>query len=284
MFTLKIENTKGEILQLTQNESSYQVIGIAGLNPPKANVYTNPVAGMDGNKFKSSKLEMRNIVLTFKINGDVEQNRLNIYRYIGTKKWCKISYKNGNRDVFIEGYCETIECGLFDIKQEMQISIICPDPYLKSLKTIYTDISKMFGAFQFPFAIDEEGVEISIYDPDRVTSIINDGELETGILITATALADNVQGLTLYNADSGEYMYLNATINKGEVIKINTNKGQKSIVKISNGEETNLINSLSGDSTWLQLDTGYNHFTFATDTSDKWVKVEIEYNHQYEGV
>lgn len=284
MFNLKIENAKSEVLQLTQNESCYQVVNIDGLNPPKADIYTNPIAGMDGEKFKSSKLEMRNIVLTFKINGEVEQNRLNVYRYIGTKKWCKIYYKNESRDVYIEGYCEAIECKLFDIKQEMQISIVCPDPYLKSLETIYADISKVFGAFIFPFAIDEEGIEISTFEAGRVTTIINDGEFETGIVITATALADNVQGLTIYNADTGDYMYTNATIDKGDVIRINTNKGSKSIIKISDGEETNIINSLSGDSTWLQLDTGYNHFTYATDASDRWVKVEIEYNHQYEGI
>lgn len=161
MFTLKIENSRGDLIQLSQNESSYQITNIEGLNPPEAEVYTSAVANMDGQKFKSSKLQMRNIVITFKVNGEVEKNRLNIYKYIGTKKWCKIYYKNGIRDVYAEGYCETIECPLFEMKQEMQLSIVCPDPYLQSIESIYTDISKVIGLFEFPFAIEKTGIEIA---------------------------------------------------------------------------------------------------------------------------
>lgn len=284
MFTLRIENSKGQIIQLTQNESSYQVVNVEGLNPPKSNIYTNPVANMDGAKFKSSKIDMRNIVITVKISGEVEKNRLNLYRYINTKKWCKIYYTNGSREVYAEGYCETIETDLFSMKQEVQISILCPDPYLRSIETIYYDLSKVYGAFRFPFAIDSVGIEFSVLDMGRVTTVFNEGELETGMIITLTALADNVQGIEISNADTSDYMYLDVTMNEGDVIKINTNKGQKSIIMISDGVETNIINKLGGSSTWLQLESGFNNFTYSTDSSDQFLKVEFDYNHQYEGV
>lgn len=283
MFTLKVENKSKQVLKLTQDESNYQVINIEGLEPPKSNIFTNPIANMQGEKFKSSKLEMRNIVFTIKVNGDAEQNRLNLYSYFGTGKWCKIYYKNGLRDVYIEGYCETIECPLFTMNQQMQISIICPDPYLKSVEMISVEISKLLGVFTFPFAIAEEGIPFSNFIPNRKTEIVNTGEADTGLIITLISPVDGVVNPTIYDTDTGEFMRIETTMNNGDEIIINTNKGQKSIVKIIDGEELNIINSLNGSSTWLSLDVGSNNFTYEADENDDKLFVTFEYYHQYEG-
>lgn len=283
MFTLKIENAKGNSIELTQNESNYQVIDVEGLAPPKAQLYTNAVASMDGEKFKSSKLDMRNLVLTVKINGDAEANRINLYKYFGAGKWCKVYYKNGSRDVFIEGYVETIECPLFTINQQMQVSIICPTPYFKSAEIIYTDISITVAGFTFPFTIDETGVIISQLIPNKVTSVINDGEFETGVEIKMRALADGITTPVIYNADTGEFLSVSVILNKGDILRINTNKGSKSIVKIVDGVEVNIINYLEYGSTWLQLEAGINNFTYDAGGA-QWLEVIFEYHHQYEGV
>ena len=284
MFTLKIENVIGQAITLTQNESNYQILEIEGLNPPKANIFTNPVANMDGEKFKSSKLEMRNIVLTIKINGNAEENRLTLYSYLKTGKYSKIYYKNDSRNVFVEGYCETIECPLFTINQQMQISIICPDPYLQAVETIYNDISKELAAFIFPFAIEEEGIPFSDLNKNRISQIMNLGEVETGMVITLIAKENNIVNPTVYNSDTGEYMRIETILNLGDQVVINTNKSKKSIVKISGGETTNIINFLSGSSNWLQLEAGLNSFTYDADLNDDKLKVTFEFNLRYEGV
>lgn len=283
MFTLRIENTKRNEITLTQNESNYQVIDVEGLAPPKAQLYTNAVANMDGEKFKSSKLDMRNLVLTIKINGDVETNRINLYKYFGAGKWCKVYYKNGSRDVFIEGYVETINCPLFTINQQMQISIVCPTPYFKSVDIIYTDISVVIARFTFPFSIAESGVIISQLIPNKVTTVMNDGEFETGFEIVMRALADKISTPTIYNVDTGEYLSVDVVLNKGDVLRVNTNKCSKSIIKIVDGVETNIINYLANGSTWLQLDAGANDFTYDVNNADR-LEVIFEYHHQYEGV
>lgn len=284
MFTLKIENAKGNEIVLTQNESNYQVINVEGLTPPTAQLYTNAVANMDGAKFKSSKLDMRNLVLTIKINGDVEANRINLYKCFGIGKWCKLFYKNDSRDVYIEGYIETIECPLFTVNQQMQINVVAPNPYFNSVEIIYCDISLVLAAFTFPFAIEEAGIVIAELVPNKVTPVINDGEFTTGANIVMRALADNVSTPTIFNSDTGEYMTIDTILNKGDVLRINTNKGSKSIVKIVNGVETNIINYLVYGSTWLQLETGVNNFTYDAGAYAERLEVIFEYHHQYEGV
>lgn len=284
MFTLQVENKNNQFLTLTQNESDYQVVSVEGLNPPEAEIYTSAVANMDGAKFKSSKLQMRNLVLTIKINGNVEANRIHIYEYMATGKWCKIYYSNGSRNVFIEGYVETIECPLFTINQEMQISIVCPIPYLKSLQTIYADISKQFPNFEFPFDIEEEGREFSILDITREGLILNNGEISAGAIITLTAKSDGIINPIIYDVNTAEYISLDVTLNEGDILIINTNKGEKSIKKIVDGVETNAINSLVAGSTWLQLETGMNKFTYTADQNAEQLQVEFELNLLYEGV
>lgn len=284
MFTLKVENKLGQILTLTQDEQNYQVLNVTGLNPPEAEIYTNAVAGMDGEKFKSTKLQMRNLVLTIKINGEVEANRIHLYEYFKTGAWCKIYYSNGSRSVYIEGYCETIECPLFEMKQQMQISIVCPEPYFKSLMTIYADISKQFAAFEFPFEIEEEGIEFSILDVDRETVVTNGGEITSGLIITLTARNGNVAYPILYNVNTGEHMLINLVMQEGDVVIINTNKGSKSVKKISNGIETNVINAFMAGSSWFQLPVGSTVFTYQATYNDAGLKVEFESNLLYEGV
>ncbi len=293
MFVLKVENTRNNILTLTQNESNYQITKIDGLNPPNAIINSSTVAGMDGSIFNSSKLEERNIVLTIKINGEVEKNRLNLYKYFKTKQWCKIYYKNSSRDVYIEGYVETIECDLFELGQTMQISIICQNPYFKALQEIATDISEEMAGFEFPFAINEsEPIEFSTIQKNRVTNVINNGEVESGLIIELTASAD-VSNPAIYNANNGhQFMKIDVDMKLGDKIVINTGKGQKRVTLISNGIETNLIKDLVpikfGDSyvypTWFQLQLGDNEFTYTADTGAEFLNIMFRRNTLYEGV
>ena len=47
MFTLKVENTRGAVLELTDNEENYQVTEVSGLNPPNANINMYLIARAD---------------------------------------------------------------------------------------------------------------------------------------------------------------------------------------------------------------------------------------------
>lgn len=284
MFTLTIENTQSNKITLTQNESVYQVVNIDGLEPPKASIFSNEIANMDGAKFNSSKMDVRNIVITIKINGDVETNRQNLYTFFRSGKWCRIFFKNENREVYCEGYAETINVALFTNNEQMQISLLCPDPYFKSLQMIYNDISKVFAAFEFPFAISEEGKEFSIIDEFREAEVLNQSEIEGGMIITITAERDDIPNPVIYDSDTGQYIRLNLTLNEGYTVIINTNKGSKSVKLIVDGVVENAINSFGSHSTWLQMKLGMNHFSYSADKNSEYIKIIFERHILYEGV
>ena len=284
MFELKVENMLGDVIALTQRESEYQVIGIDGLNPPNAVINSSAVVGVDGSKFQSSKLTERNLVITIRINGDVERNRLNLYRYFKAKRRHKIYYRNGSRNVFIEGYVESIANNLFTSDQTMQVSIVCHEPYWKSIDEIHSDISVILSAFKFPFAISDP-IPFSTHRKERILNILNDGESDTGVVISVTATG-SVSDPRIYNERTGEFFGFDLDMVEGDLVTINTNRGEKSIILTRDGVDYNIITNVSRDSTWLSLEMGDNLFSYGTATNRGEELLHIVFKHRtiYEGV
>lgn len=286
MFTAKIENASGQSLTLSQNEQDYQIISITGLNPAPAQINTTEIAGLDGAKFNSSKLNTRNIVITLKLNGDVEANRLALYQMFRTKEQCTFYYQTESRNVFIQGYVETVEVDLFSQSELMQISIICPYPYFKSMATIVADISDRAAAFVFPFSINiGEPIPFSIYVENRETGVVNDSESETGVMIQIDVL-DSVNNIQIKNTNTEEAITLQYAFLEGDKITINTQKGSKSVQLTREGVISNIFSSLQQGSVFFQLQPGVNPFTYLVDNgaNDDDVFITFNYSNSYRGV
>jgi hypothetical protein len=123
VFSLSVKNEYGDVLTLTGNPD-YDVLSVSGLNPAPAEINTTPVSGIDGTRYNSARVEQRNIVIRLNINGDIEDRRIELYKYFRVKHTIRIYYKNEHVDVYIDGYVETFENDFFTILQQPQISII----------------------------------------------------------------------------------------------------------------------------------------------------------------
>ena len=286
MYTVRIKNIRDEEITLTDQQTRYQVIKITGLNPPKAQINTAAGANIDGAIFNSARLNTRNIVLTVVINGEVEENRQNLYRFFQTKNLCTFYFANQNRDVFIEGYVDNIECDLFQKHERMQISIICPQPYFKAVDEIVNDMSSVTGTFVFPFAIDyDDPVPFSEYETLRTTDVFNASDSSTGIIIEAS-FRESVSDLVIQNIDTGEAFSLSYSFLAGDRVIINTNQGHKSVTLIRGGVSSNICAAVQVGSTFFQLAIGSNNFGYLADNGDKnnSVSVVIRHNTLFRGV
>lgn len=287
MFEAKIENSSGNILTLTGNEPVYQVINITGLNPPNAQINTTTIVGLDGAVFNSSKLETRNIVLTIKINGNIEQNRLALYSYFKTKDWCKFYYTNESLDVSIEGYVDTVECDLFTNNEIAQISIICPYPYFRSLTEILEDSSNVLASFVFPFSINiGEPIIISTLEETSGIAVYNGSETETGAIVQIDIL-QATSSIEIKNISTGDDFELDYSFLANDTIIINTNKGKKSILLLRNSAISNLFSALKAGSVFFQLSPGTNYFQYlvggSADNNDD-ITITFKYYNIYRGV
>ena len=287
MYTAKIENSNGQVLTLTQNESDYQVISITGLNPPPAQINTTNIAGIDGSKFNSAKLDTRNIVIMLKLNGDVEGNRLALYQMFRTKEECRFYYSNGRRDVAIPGYVETVECDLFTNAEIMQVSIICMYPYFRDIHENWIEISDGATAgFHFPFSINVGSpIPFSIYNIEGETNVENTAEAETGAIIRVD-VNDPIRTIEIRNTGNNEFFKLEHDFQRADTILINTHKGEKSITLVRNGVASNVFTALKLGSTFFQLNVGNNFFTYFANgvQNDERLLVRFIFAAEYRGV
>lgn len=287
MYTAKIENSNGQVLTLTQNESDYQIVSITGLNPPPAQINTTNIAGIDGSKFNSAKLDTRNIVIMIKLNGDVEGNRLALYQMFRTKEECRFYYSNGRRDVSIPGYVETVECDLFTNAEIMQVSIICMYPYFRDMDEKWVEVSDgAIAGFHFPFSINIGApIPFSIYNLDGETNVMNTAEADTGAVIRIDVNAP-VRTIEIRNTGNNKFFKLDHDFQRADTILINTHKGEKSITLVRNGVASNVFTALKLGSTFFQLNVGDNFFTYFANgvQNDERLLVRFIFAAEYRGV
>lgn len=282
MFSLSVQNAVGKLLELTHNEN-YNVIKVTGLNPASATINTKSVTNLDGQKFNSSKVNVRNIVVTLLPMDPVDENRIALYEYFKVKQFVRLFYKNRLREVYIDGYVETFEDDFFTMSQNIQISIICPEPYFKSIDYGISRFLTVVDLFETPFSIPEEGMAVSEKLNNYSVNVTNRGDVSTGMILYGI-FTGMVSGLAIWDNLTKERMAIDYQFKAGDELYINTNKGNKSITLLRSGAKSNLINYLKDESIWLVLEPGINSFEYVTEYGQMNVELSIEHADLYQGV
>ncbi len=281
MFKLSVRNQRDETLRLTNN-INYDVIKIDGLTPPATALNFTPLVNLDGSQYNSGRLDNRNIVLTIFLRRNTENNRINLYKYFPIKRQVRLFFENDSRKVYIDGYVESFEGDLFELGEKVQISLICPYPYFSSVDDTIIEFSNLVDLFEFPFAIDEDGIpfsELIISD----TTYYNDGDIDIGMIITMQVI-ESTSNPVIYNNTTSEYFGLNYSLQEGDVVTITTISGQKSVKLNRNGIISNIINSVAKGSSWLQLISGENELSYKCDEGASALKITISAVSIFEGV
>lgn len=291
MFTLKIENTNGETFELSHNSQNYAIVGVQGLTRPQTAINTAVGGGLDGAFFNSARVEMRNIVIDIVLNGNIEANRQQLYKIFPAKTQCTVYFQNQNRNVKINGYVETLGGDLFSKREQMQISILCPRPFWEDMQTIYTELSQIVRAFQFPFAIAETpGVPFSEIVDNPTCTVTNNGDVPCGCIITIDISSvggmNQIQNLKIFNLTTQTFFGFtsNRMFGAGDQIIINTISGQMSVTLNRAGTTENLLNYVLSGSTWFKLAVGENLFTFTADDNMDAVDISFATGVLYGGV
>jgi hypothetical protein len=284
MFTLRVRNEYQQLIELSSMDE-YTIMDIDGLSPMDARINEMEDAGFDGTIYNSSKAEARVITVTLAINQPAEANRLNLYTYFKVKRKHRIYFSNGARNVYIDGYLQSMPIGFFDDKQRCQLVFRCPDPYFRDYVDVGLDISNVKKLFEFPFDIRKK-IPFSQIDIYGNKVILNHGDVETGMIITIKTRGMTCSNVRVVNITTGEYIGITNSLSANEQLVIDTIDKEKSIKKISaSGVETNYIQYLKPDSTWLKLWPGDNIFHLLCNSgSEQFLEGNIIVNTLYEGV
>lgn len=279
---ITVENNRGQTLNL-YNDPSYVVTRVDGLNPPTANINTAVTATFDGSSFKSSRVNERDIVIEIVLDGNIENARLNLYKYFKVKSKVTLYLKTQKRDVYTIGYVESFDCNQFEQKQKAQVSLICPFPYFIDVNSDITEFSITTDCFEFPFSIPAEGIPFSNTIINSTKSVINNGDVESGLIIQLHATS-TVLNPKIYNEDTNEYFILNVEMHEGDDIIINTNKGEKGVAHIIDGLTTNIINKVEPGSSWFVIEPGDNIFLYSADEYPENLRCTFVHSDKYGGV
>ena len=257
-LVIKATNKYNQSITITQN-ANFQLLAVAGITPPKANINTSELASMDGSAFNSSKLQNRNIVLTIQPTGNIESGRLLLYQYFKPKQPISLEITTANRNVVIAGYVENMEIDLNANPQKVQVSIICPDPWFKA-KTAQV------------ITLDT--------NPKTITSESDD---EVGAIFTAT-MSGAVSNPVFTDSTTGQSFGLSYDFVSGDKLILNTRRGEKSVSVLRSGVTTNLLNYITASSKWIALATGSNSIGYSATSGVANMAVAITLQSIFEGV
>lgn len=277
---ITVENHLGQKLDLKR---PYQVVRVEGLTPSAATINTSGAGISDGTTFNSSYVNPRNIVITIVPEGNVEVARLALYKYFKPKYNVRLYFKTSMRDVYIDGYVENFEGGLYAAKQAFQISVMCPQPFFIDMAATVIPQTFVRSNFHFPVSIPEEGSVISSLEIGENIIVPNKGEESTGIVIKLVA-NNTVLEPTIYNTITRETFTFEYEMQTGDVVEIDTRKGHKTITLLRNGVVTNIINSIAKGSKWFTIPAGDNKFTYTCVYGAENLQVEYVINPLYGGV
>lgn len=271
MLTVRVINNRGQALTITGKEDRYQLINVDGLQPPSVSVNSTPVAAADGSIFNSARIGTRNIVLQIRINGDVESNRLDLYKYFAVKEKIELRFVTKSREVKISGYVENVECPLFTNSEIMQISIICLNPYFQDVNSTTALISISPGA------------------PTQ-----NSSDVPMGLQFDIYANSGQFHSITITNETTGEFLKLarqdgTGYFLSGSRVRINTANLEKSVLYNPDGIGNDYFNDFQSvviGSTFFQIAPfAANQITYEIDDDPaNSAEVKVTYAKSYRGI
>lgn len=283
MFSLRLENESANIIDINDGVH-YLVTEVSGLNPPSASIFTAKSPNRKGVKYNGSTLNERNVVITIKILGDIEENRNALYAWVDTEQYAKIYYQNDVKNVYCEGHVEDCEVDMFTDNEIMTVAIICENPYWKDLAEISKEISALLKQFTFPFAINREGMPFSTIRQNTVTNIFNGGA-ETGAKFYIRT-TDNVKNLLIYNAtDTTKRFLIRYDIPADWTIVIDTEGSPKTCKAYKpDGTVQNMLPFVGANPEWFALKKGHNKFGYTADNGASNVSISVRFTNKYLGV
>lgn len=175
------------------NANPFLITDSSGLDPVEANIITTPYASIDGDIYQHSTVGTRNIVLTLSIltnpqtGFDVSEHRETLYRLLPPKSFVilvfhKKNVSSGSTEYYrIKAYVESIETPIFSSSSEVQISLLCPEPYFSENSGITIQGTTGVPMDTTRFGSAPSGFIFEISLPENLTTSVSDIYIETGL-------------------------------------------------------------------------------------------------------
>jgi hypothetical protein len=247
---LDITNSRGNVLslQMQQDDSSYQIASIEGLDPGKAVLVATSSAGQDGETYQSAKRPARNIKLKLDFDPDFalksySELRSDLYSWFMPKSRITMRFfLSTGLYVDIDGVVESMDSPLFEQDPDANISIMCFQPDFVDGR-----LASVPG--------------FTVADSTN-TPIVYPGTVEAGTVVTIN-LNRAASGLSIYNSDEAgnlQQLDFSGALLNGDKLVISSLAGNKGITLTRAGASSSFLYGRSSQSSWINLVEGVNQF------------------------
>lgn len=278
-------NRFGESVLIDSNEPPLLLSKLEGVGGAPAIVQLQKAPYQDGATFIDSVLEPRYLTIEGMIwsthAAEVMERRQKLIRVLNPKLGL------GTLRLEFDGVVREIDAiadssPVFPDKgtkpiQQFLISIVCPDPALRSDEEETWTLASFIGGFSLPFSFP-----ISFGTVGQTLDIENNGDLDTPVLIRMTGPLRNP---VLENVTTGQRLSITREILSGETLEINTAFGKQAVAIIdSNGNRSNGFHYVSPDSEFWQMMPGLNTVSYAATEESSSSAVTLSFYHRFAGV
>lgn len=143
------------------------------------------------------------------------------------------------------------------------IEVECYEPLFYRDSKNYA-LSAVEGMFHFPLTIPEDtGMIFGLISETNISHVINEGQAETGVIITITPTNGSIISPEIRNVYTQEFIKIEATIEQGDTLTISTETGEENVI-LHDGEtgaDIVYVGSVSYDSTFFKVPIGESVYT-----------------------
>lgn len=246
---------------------------IEGLSPPDVDLFMGDYA-RDGGFYSGRRVPPRTVIFTLMINPNYKNDestsglRRFLYKtfmdpFIEGDSVGFILKDDELPDRTLSGYTEKFEGDIFSDDTTVQITVRCPNPYLRDYSQTVLDMIGPSSPFTY------------------------NGSAEAGLIMSAEIV---VSTDTLVFDLNGKKMALTYPFVVGDTVVINTNRGNRSIRLVREVADvsttTDILYSLQTGSNWLEIHSESNIISAygVTETSAVANLTEIRYYAQHWGI
>ncbi|MEK4024482.1 phage tail domain-containing protein [Sporosarcina sp. FSL W7-1283] len=282
---LIFHNSKGQSLEISVT-SPFFLESAEGIDSLENDFYNVKNYNEDGTNVKGSSVRERNIVVGGKMKrNDKEINRQRLIRFFNPKDRFTLQYTNGDISRFIDCRVEKSPLISKDTWPEFLISFLCPNPWWYTEEKKY-EIALWVGSFEFELEIDDagDGIEMGYREPNNVVNVFNDSDTASPLRVQFKALGSVVRP-QIEVVDTGYIIMIDATLRGGDIVTVNTKRGDEYVILERNGQQINYFNYLSLDSDiHLSVDVGDNLVRYEAEEFVSNLEVSIYFTPQFVGM
>lgn len=267
-------------------DSVYRLLegGVAGIESANLEAVMSEYAAMDGGYIDAVRVPPRHISVLFAVDErkQTEELRKKLIAFFSPRKQGTLIVERANRSRKIRFYLgeqpEFVQDNIINDRLHVRVNMICPDPYFEDVTPTTVNFMKPLPLLTFPFnSLAGVGITAGVLEITDTATLVNNGDMPVGIICDITANGGTVTNPKI--TMNGQYVRVIKTMEIGDTIQIDTNKGKKNIYFNS---ESQFI--FDRQSIFFQLPVGENTIVISADAGIKDAKASFTYSFKYLGV